>query len=119
MKAALKAMFTKEKIQYHAPVWVCLLFIAWLAILPTGYQEIYREAEQCVAKVIQTDESKIIDTGLVRSGEQRCQLKSSVANLKAGLPKGSICSTVRWNRTSCFAKEIARRWWSATMRTKF
>ena len=52
MKAALKAMFTKEKIQYHAPVWVCLLFIAWLAILPTGYQEIYREAEQCVAKVI-------------------------------------------------------------------
>ena len=46
MKAALKAMFTKEKIQYHAPVWVCLLFIAWLAILPTGYQEIYREAEQ-------------------------------------------------------------------------
>ena len=55
MKAALKAMFTKEKIQYHAPVWVCLLFIAWLAILPTGYQEIYREAEQCVAKVIQTD----------------------------------------------------------------
>lgn len=75
MKAALKAMFTKEKIQYHAPVWVCLLFIAWLAILPTGYQEIYREAEQCVAKVIQTDESKIIDTGLVRSGEQRCQLE--------------------------------------------
>ena len=109
MKAALKAMFTKEKIQYHAPVWVCLLFIAWLAILPTGYQEIYREAEQCVAKVIQTDESKIIDTGLVRSGEQRCQLE-----IVSG-----ICSTVRWNRTSCFAKEIARRWWSATMRTKF
>ena len=75
MKAALKAMFTKEKIQYHAPVWVCLLLNTWLAILPTGYQEICREAEQCVAKVIRTDESKIIDTGLVRSGEQRCQLE--------------------------------------------
>ena len=88
MKAALKAMFTKEKIQYHAPVWVCLLFIAWLAILPTGYQEIYREAEQCVAKVIQTDESKIIDTGLVRSGEQRCQLEIVSGKLKGKTAEG-------------------------------
>ena len=88
MKAALKAMFTKEKIQYHAPVWVCLLFIAWLAILPTGYQEIYREAEQCVAKVIQTDESKIIDTGLVRSGEQRCQLEIVSGKFKGKTAEG-------------------------------
>ncbi len=88
MKAALKSMFTKEKIQYHAPVWVCLLFIAWLAILPTGYQEIYREAEQCVAKVIQTDESKIIDTGLVRSGEQRCQLEIVSGKFKGKTAEG-------------------------------
>lgn len=88
MKAALKAVFTKEKIQYHAPVWVCLLFIAWLAILPTGYQEIYREAEQCVAKVIQTDESKIIDTGLVRSGEQRCQLEIVSGKFKGKTAEG-------------------------------
>ena len=88
MKAALKAMFTKEKIQYHAPAWVCLLFIAWLAILPTGYQEIYREAEQCVAKVIQTDESKIIDTGLVRSGEQRCQLEIVSGKFKGKTAEG-------------------------------
>lgn len=88
MKAALKAMFTKEKIQYHAPAWVCLLFIAWLAILPTGYQEIYREAEQCVAKVIQTDESKIIDTGLVRSGEQRCQLEIVSGKFKGRTAEG-------------------------------
>lgn len=88
MKAALKAMFTKEKIQYHAPVWVCLLFITWLAILSTGYQEIYREAEQCVAKVIQTDESKIIDTGLVRSGEQRCQLEIVSGKFKGRTAEG-------------------------------
>ena len=88
MKAALKAMFTKEKIQYHAPVWVCLLFITWLAILPTGYQEIYREAEQCFAKVIQTDESKIIDTGLVRSGEQRCQLEIVSGKFKGKTAEG-------------------------------
>lgn len=54
---------------------VCLIFIVILFFLPTGYQEIYREAEQCVAEVLETDESKIIDTGLVRSGEQSCTLR--------------------------------------------
>ena len=54
---------------------VCLIFIVILFFLPTGYQEIYREAEQCVAEVLETDESKIIDTGLVRSGEQNCTLR--------------------------------------------
>lgn len=71
----MKHYFTKEKIQYQAPVWVCVLFIAILIFLPTGYQEIYREAEQCTAKVLETDNSSIIDTGLVRSGEQRCELQ--------------------------------------------
>ena len=54
---------------------MCVLFIAILIFLPTGYQEIYREAEQCTAKVLETDNSSIIDTGLVRSGEQRCELQ--------------------------------------------
>lgn len=71
----MKHYFTKEEIQYQAPVWVCVLFIAILIFLPTGYQEIYREAEQCTAKVLETDNSSIIDTGLVRSGEQRCELQ--------------------------------------------
>ena len=67
----MKKFLTKERIQYNAPVLVCLIFIVILFFLPTGYQEIYREAEQCVAEVLETDESKIIDTGLVRSGEQK------------------------------------------------
>ena len=70
----MKKFLTREKIQYNAPVVVCILLIVFLFFLPTGYQEIYREAEQCVAQVLQTDESKIVDTGLVRSGEQRCIL---------------------------------------------
>ena len=70
----MKKFLTREKIQYNAPVVVCILLIVFLFFLPTGYQEIYREAEQCVAQVLQTDESKIVDTGLVRSGEQRCTL---------------------------------------------
>ncbi len=64
----------KEKLRYYAPVVVCLLLIAFLILLPTGYEEAvqYKEAERCIAQVAAVDNSAIIDTGLVRSGEQRC-----------------------------------------------
>ncbi len=84
----MKKYFTKEKLQYHLPVWVCLIFILLLICLPTGYQEIYREAEQCVAKVLSVDNSSIIDTGLVRSGEQRCELKIVNGKFKDRQTKG-------------------------------
>lgn len=66
----------KEKIQYMAPVWACILLIVLLLLLPTGYEGAvqYREAERCVARVTAVDNSAIVDTGLVRSGEQRCQV---------------------------------------------
>lgn len=64
----------KEELRYYAPVVVCLLLIAFLILLPTGYEESvqYKEAERCIAEVAAVDNSAIIDTGLVRSGEQRC-----------------------------------------------
>lgn len=64
----------KEKLKYHAPVLVSLLLITLLLLIPTGYEEAvqYKEAERCIAKVLQTDNSAIVDTGLIRSGEQRC-----------------------------------------------
>ena len=64
----------KEKLRYYAPVVVCLLLIALLIFLPTGYEDAvqYKEAERCVAEVAAVDNTAIIDTGLVRSGEQRC-----------------------------------------------
>lgn len=63
--------------RYHAPVWVCILLILLLALLPTGYegQEVFRESDIRPALVLDTDESTVIDTGLIRSGEQRCQLE--------------------------------------------
>ena len=65
-----------EKIQYWAPVLVCLLLIAILVAIPTGFEDavLYKEAERCIAEVITVDNSSIIDTGLVRSGEQRCKV---------------------------------------------
>ena len=64
----------KEKLRYYAPAVVCLLLIAFLIVLPTGYEGAiqYKEAERCVAEVTAVDNSAIIDSGLVRSGEQRC-----------------------------------------------
>lgn len=63
-----------ERIRYWAPVVVCLLLIGLLIGLPTGYEDAvqYQEAERCVAEVTAVDDSAVVDSGLVRSGEQRC-----------------------------------------------
>ena len=65
-----------EKRSYGAPVWLCLVLIAVLLLLPTGYEGAlqYQTAERCVAEVVAVDDSLIIDTGLVRSGDQICTL---------------------------------------------
>ena len=69
----MKRFFTKET----APVLVCIILILVLMLLPTGYEGAvqYQEAERCVAEVVAVDNSSIVDTGLVRSGEQRCTLR--------------------------------------------
>ena len=66
-----------RSLRYHAPVLVCLVAIVILLLLPTGYEGalLYQEAVRCSARVLSTDDSAIIDTGLVRSGEQRCELE--------------------------------------------
>lgn len=68
---------TQEKLRYHAPVAVCLLLMLVLLLLPTGFEDavIYKGAARCAALVLTTDDSSIIDTGLVRSGEQTCTLE--------------------------------------------
>lgn len=70
-------LFFKTSFHYQAPVWVCLVLIVVLLLLPTGFESnrIFQESDIRPALVLSTDESTVIDTGLVRSGEQRCQLK--------------------------------------------
>ena len=60
-----------------APVWICLLLVAFLLLLPTGFEdkEIFQESDIRPAKVLATDESAVVDTGLIRSGEQSCQVE--------------------------------------------
>ena len=67
----------KVSIRRGAPVWVCLALILLLLILPTGFEDnrVFQESDIRPALVLSTDESMVIDTGLIRSGEQRCQLE--------------------------------------------
>ena len=69
--------FHFQSLRYEAPVLVCLLAIVILLLIPTGFEGalLYQEAERCTAKVLEVDNSTIVDTGLVRSGEQRCTLE--------------------------------------------
>ena len=86
----MKQLFSREKLQYQAPVLVCVLLIAILLLLPTGYEDAvqYQAAERCVAEVIAVDNSSIIDTGLVRSGEQRCTLSFTNGKFKGQTATG-------------------------------
>lgn len=81
----------KEELRYYAPVVVCLLLIAFLIFLPTGYEDAvqYKEAERCIAEVTAVDNSAIIDTGLVRSGEQRCTV-----TFRNGLFQGKTATAI-------------------------
>ena len=81
----------KEKLRYYAPVAVCLLLIAIFLVLPTGYEDAvqFKEAERCIAEVTAVDNSAIVDTGLVRSGEQRC-----VVTFLNGLFKGKTATAI-------------------------
>ena len=69
----------KEKLisRQLAAVYVSIVLFAVLLIIPTGYEdaEIYKDMDKCAALVLETDESRIIDTGLIRSGEQSCRVK--------------------------------------------
>ena len=67
-------MLANDKKKYYAPLFVCIVAIIILLLLPTGYENAvaYQEADRCVATVLKTDNSAIVDTGLVRSGEQKC-----------------------------------------------
>lgn len=76
--------------RYHAPVWVCALLTVVLLLLPTGYEDnmVFQESDIQPALVLSTDESTVIDTGLVRSGEQRCQLKILGGQFKGRTAEG-------------------------------
>lgn len=59
------------------PVIVCLALVVLLLLLPTGFEEAqaFTESDIQSAKVLDADNSTVFDTGLVRTGDQRCTVK--------------------------------------------
>lgn len=56
---------------------IAILLILILIVLPTCYEDaaIYKGTDRVRAKVISTDESSVINNGLIQSGEQYCKVK--------------------------------------------
>ena len=61
-----------------------------LLLIPTGYEDaaIYKQSEKCVAKVIAVDDSAIISSGLIKSGEQSCALLILTGKFKGETTEG-------------------------------
>ena len=60
-----------------AAVYASVILLLILLLLPTGYEEaqIYQGTDRCAAEILETDNNSIIDTGLIRSGEQICRIR--------------------------------------------
>ncbi len=54
-----------------------LLFIAVLLLLPTSFEGAlqFKDAEKCKVEIIDVDNSSLIDTGLIRTGQQICKIR--------------------------------------------
>lgn len=59
------------------PIIFSVLLIIVLMLIPTGYEGklTYQNADRVRAKVLSIDNSNIVDTGLIRTGEQQCTVK--------------------------------------------
>lgn len=67
----------KKSIRYHLPVLVCIILLVGLLLLPTGFEGavIYKGTERSAARIVTTYDDRIINTGLIKSGEQSCTVE--------------------------------------------
>ena len=72
---------------------MCIRDSGILICLPTGYEDalIYKGTERAVGKVVETNNSAIITSGLIQSGEQICTLE-----IEGGLFKGKTLEGVNF-----------------------
>jgi len=86
----LKQFYKDKRICCQLPAIFCLILTAVLLFLPTGYEDavIYKGTERCSAEVLSVDDSKIISTGLIKSGEQSCRVKFKEGKFKGQEAEG-------------------------------
>lgn len=68
----------------------CLIISIILLAIPTGFEGAlqFRDAEKCRVLVEEVDNSKLIDTGLIRTGQQVCSVKILSGKFKGQLTEG-------------------------------
>ncbi|MBS6398023.1 MAG: YibE/F family protein [Clostridiales bacterium] len=88
----MKMLFLKQK-STLLMILTGLLLIGILMAVPTGYEDalIYKGTERAVGKVVSVDNSAIITSGLIRSGEQSC-----VVEIEDGIFKGQLLDGVNF-----------------------
>ncbi|MDY3918287.1 MAG: YibE/F family protein [Candidatus Limivivens sp.] len=66
-----------NKLRKHSVSLFAILIILILIALPTGYEDaaIYQGTDRVRAKVLKTDESTVVSSGLIQSGEQHCEIE--------------------------------------------
>lgn len=71
----MKLLFSRQKNVLLTSI-AGLILICILMAIPTGYEDavIYKGTERAIGKVIKTDNSAIITSGMVQSGEQSCTM---------------------------------------------
>ncbi len=71
---------------------ICIIFMAILLIMPTGFEkQMYVNAESVKAKVLATNESTVYNNGLLKQGSQVCEVE-----LLNGSFKGEVVEAVNF-----------------------
>lgn len=85
-----KASKFKKHLRESSPVLLSLFILLVLIFIPTGFEDaiLYQGTERCKVEVISVDNKNILDTGLVRSGEQTCELKVLEGRFKGRTVQG-------------------------------
>ena len=88
----VKNFFLKQKNVFITTL-IGLILIGILIAIPTGYEDalIYKGTERAVGKVVEVDNSAIVTSGLIQSGEQTCKL-----SIENGIFKGKTLEGVNF-----------------------
>lgn len=72
----MRNLFFKN-IKALIPILFYVIIFILLLLIPTGYEDaiLYKGTDRTTAKVLSTDNSMLLSTGIIQSGEQRCELQ--------------------------------------------
>ena len=85
------AKLSRKRVISIISILVSIMLIVILLFIPTGYEDavIYQGADRTVGEIVSIDNSMLISTGLIHTGEQKCRVK-----LLGGKFKGEVVDGV-------------------------